>query len=152
MISQLGNVIQSSVEESGRSEAGGLQFTGQQLGSALGVAFIGAIVLAGLTSTFISNVQHDPRISSEVSAQVGVAAGSNLNFVSSTQIESAAKEAGLTSPPRRPWSTTTRLPSSDPQGRPSGAALLALISLAFTKELPHSRPSRRKATATSQPH
>ena len=47
MISQLGNVIQSSVEESGRSEAGGLQFTGQQLGSALGVAFIGAIVLTG---------------------------------------------------------------------------------------------------------
>ena len=56
MISQLGNVIQSSVEESGRSEAGGLQFTGQQLGSALGVAFIGAIVLIGLTNTFISTV------------------------------------------------------------------------------------------------
>ena len=55
MISQLGNVIQSSVQESGRSEAGGLQFTGQQLGSALGVAFIGAIVLTGLTSTFISD-------------------------------------------------------------------------------------------------
>ena len=57
MISQLGNVIQSSVDESGRSEAGGLQFTGQQLGSALGVAFIGAIVLAGLTNTFISTVK-----------------------------------------------------------------------------------------------
>ena len=55
MISQLGNVIQSSVEESGRSEAGGLQFTGQQLGSALGVAFIGAIVLIGLTNTFVSH-------------------------------------------------------------------------------------------------
>ena len=59
MISQLGNVIQSSVEESGRSEAGGLQFTGQQLGSALGVAFIGAIVLIGLTNTFTSTVAHD---------------------------------------------------------------------------------------------
>ena len=57
MISQLGNVIQSSVDESGRSEAGGLQFTGQQLGSALGVAFIGAIVLIGLTNTFISTVE-----------------------------------------------------------------------------------------------
>ena len=61
MISQLGNVIQSSVDESGRSEAGGLQFTGQQLGSALGVAFIGSIVLIGLTSTFISTVENDPR-------------------------------------------------------------------------------------------
>ena len=36
MISQLGNVVQSSVEDSGRSEAGGLQYTGQQLGSSLG--------------------------------------------------------------------------------------------------------------------
>ena len=95
MISQLGNVIQSSVEESGRSEAGGLQFTGQQLGSALGVAFIGAIVLIGLTNTFTSTVQHDSRISAQVSNQVGVAAGSGLNFVSSDQVESAAKQAGL---------------------------------------------------------
>ena len=95
MISQLGNVIQASVEESGRSEAGGLQFTGQQLGSALGVAFIGSIVLIGLTSTFISTVEHDSRISAQVSTQVGVAAGSNTNFVSSTQIESAAKQAGI---------------------------------------------------------
>ena len=63
MISQLGNVIQSSVDESGRSEAGGLQFTGQQLGSALGVAFIGAIVLAGLTNTFVCTVEQDTRIS-----------------------------------------------------------------------------------------
>ena len=113
MISQLGNVIQSSVEESGRSEAGGLQFTGQQLGSALGVAFIGAIVLTGLTSTFISNVQHDPRVSADVSAQVGVEAGSGLNFVSSTQIESAGRKRALTSRPRRPWWTTTSRPSSD---------------------------------------
>ena len=49
MASQLGLVVQSSVDASGRGEAGGLQFTGQQLGSSLGVALIGAIVLAGLT-------------------------------------------------------------------------------------------------------
>ena len=60
MISQLGNVIQSSVEESRRNEAGGLQFTGQQLGSALGVAFIGAIVLAGLTNTFTATRRTRP--------------------------------------------------------------------------------------------
>ena len=95
MISQLGNVIQSSVEESGRSEAGGLQFTGQQLGSALGVALIGSIVLIGLTNTFIRTVEHDSRISAEVSTRSGMAAGNGLSFVSSDQIESAAKNAGL---------------------------------------------------------
>ena len=144
MVSQLGNVIQSSVEESGRSEAGGLQYTGQQLGSSLGVALIGAIVLTGLTSTFISNIEHDPRISAEVSAQVGVAAGSNTNFVSSTQVESAAKQAGLDE------ATTGALvddyESAQIRSLKVGllaAALLALISLGFTRELPHERPAPR---------
>ena len=62
--SQLGNVVQSSVDASGRGEAGGLQFTGQQLGSSLGVALLGAIVLSGLTSAFVSNISADERISS----------------------------------------------------------------------------------------
>jgi EmrB/QacA subfamily drug resistance transporter len=145
MISQLGNVIQCSVEESGRSEAGGLQFTGQQLGSALGVAFIGAIVLAGLTSTFISTIEHDTRISSEVSAQVGTAAGSNTNFVSSNQVKSAATHAGIDQ------ATTAALVDDYEHAQLRslkagllGAALLALISLAFTRELPHDRPAARK--------
>ena len=145
MISQLGNVIQSSVEESGRSEAGGLQFTGQQLGSALGVAFIGAIVLIGLTNTFTSTVKHDSRISAEVSTQVGVAAGSGLTFVSSDHIESAAKKAGLDK-------ATTAAVVDDYETAQLrslkagllGAAFLALISLAFTGELPHQQPAPSK--------
>ena len=145
MVSQLGNVVQSSVEGSGRSEAGGLQYTGQQLGSSLGVALIGAIVLMGLTSAFISNVEHDPRISADVSAQVGVAAGSNTNFVSSTQVEAAAKKAGLDE------ASTAALvddyESAQLRSLKAGllaAALLALVSLGSTKELPHDRPVPRK--------
>ncbi len=145
MISQLGNVIQSSVEESGRSEAGGLQFTGQQLGSALGVAFIGAIVLIGLTNTFTSAVKDDERISAEVSNQIGVAAGNGLTFVSSDQVESAAQDAGLDK------ATTTAVVDDYETAQLRslkagllGAAFLALISLAFTAELPHQEPNRRK--------
>ena len=137
-------MVQSSVQESGRSEAGGLQYTGQQLGSSLGVALIGSIVLIGLTSTFISNVEHDPRISADVSAQVGVAAGSNTNFVSSTQIDAAAKRAGLDA------TTTAALvddyESAQLRSLKAGllaAAFLALISLGFTRELPHERPAPR---------
>jgi EmrB/QacA subfamily drug resistance transporter len=152
MVSQLGNVVQSSVEESGRSEAGGLQYTGQQLGSSLGVALIGAIVLMGLTSTFISNVEHDRRISAEVSAQVGLAAGSNTNFVSSTQVETAAETAGLDE------ASTSALvedyESAQLKALKAGllaAALLALFSLGFTRELPHDRPAAgKKALADVQ--
>ncbi len=154
MISQLGNVIQSSVEESGRSEAGGLQFTGQQLGSALGVAFIGSIVLIGLTNTFISTVQNDPRISTEISSEVGVAAGSNTNFVSSTQIETAALQAGIDE------ATTAALvddyETAQLRSLKAGllaAALLALISLAFTRELPHEPldPQKKPEPAVAPP-
>jgi EmrB/QacA subfamily drug resistance transporter len=152
LASQLGNVVQSSVETSGRSEAGGLQYTGQQLGSSLGVALIGSIVLMGLTSTFISNVENDPQISSEVSAQVGVAAGSSTNFVSAHQVESAAKEAGLDS------AQTTALvddyEAAQLRSLKAGllaAALLALGSLGFTRDLPSSQPKGRQKSRQPAP-
>ena len=134
MISQLGNVIQSSVEESGRSEAGGLQFTGQQLGSALGVAFIGAIVLTGLTSTFISNVQHDPRVSADVSRRWG--SRQETASISSPRHRSTArprKRASI-SRPRQPWSMTTRQPNSDRSKRVFWAPLSSPSSPSDSRE------------------
>ena len=94
--SQLGNVVQSSVDASGRGEAGGLQYTvaAARLLS-LGVALIGAIVLTGLTSGFVTTIQSDQRISAEVSAQVGVAVEGGLDFVSADQVQAAAQKAGL---------------------------------------------------------
>jgi EmrB/QacA subfamily drug resistance transporter len=145
MVSQLGNVVQSSVDDSGRSEAGGLQYTGQQLGSSLGVALIGAIVLMGLTSNFIANVEQDPRISSEVAAQVGVAAGNNTDFLSSDQVHAAATAAGLDS--ASATAIVEDYEAAQLRSLKAGllaAGLLALLSLAFTKELPHEQPARTK--------
>ncbi|MGZ8687620.1 MAG: MFS transporter, partial [Gaiellaceae bacterium] len=142
LASQLGNVVQSSVTASGRGEAGGLQFTGQQLGSSLGVALIGAIVLTGLTSVFLSNIEANAAISDEVASQVGVAAGSGIDFVSTDQIEAAAQEAGLDE------ATTTAIvddyEDAQLQSLKLGlllAAFLALASLPFTRDLPRTVPS-----------
>ncbi len=143
--SQLGNVVQSSVDASGRGEAGGLQFTGQQLGSSLGVALLGAIVLSGLTSAFVSNVSTDERISSAVSEQVGVAVGSGIDFVSADQIGAAAREAGLDEPTAE--ALVDDYESAQLQALKTGllaAAFLALLSLAFTKDLPHEAPTKKK--------
>jgi EmrB/QacA subfamily drug resistance transporter len=141
IVSQLGNVVQSSVDASGRGEAGGLQFTGQQLGSSLGVALIGAIVLAGLTGVFVSKIEGDERISDDVAAQVSVAAGSGVDFVASTEIEAAAQDAGLDR------ATTDAIvddyEDAQLQALKAGmlaAALLALGSLAFTGDLPRVVP------------
>ena len=157
--SQLGNVVQSSVDASGRGEAGGMQYTGQQLGSSLGVALIGAIVLAGLTGTFVSRIQTDERISGEVAAQVGVAVESGVDFVSAAEIGNAARAAGLDEP------TTEAIVDDYEQAQLRSlkagllaAALIALASLAFTTNLPGQVASmegepgeeeRRRASATA---
>ena len=151
IVSQLGNVVQSSVDVSGRGEAGGLQYTSQQLGSSLGVALIGALVLAGLTGVFVSKVASDERINAEVSAQVSVAAGSGIDFVATDQLEAAAREAGLDEP------TTAAIVDDYGQAQLQSlklgllaAALLALGSLAFTRDLPHDRPQdKRKSGAVA---
>lgn len=95
IVSQLGNVVQSSVDASGRGEAGGLQYTGQQLGSSVGVALIGAIVLAGLTNVFVRTIDADERIAPEVAQQVSIAAGNGVDFVASDDLAAAATDAGI---------------------------------------------------------
>jgi hypothetical protein len=93
--SQLGNVVQSSVGDADRSEAGGVQNTAQQLGSSLGTALLGAVVITGLIAAFSANVGSDPRISEEVNQQVQVSISSGGSFVASDEVRAAAEDAGL---------------------------------------------------------
>ncbi len=142
IVSQLGNVVQSSVDASGRGEAGGLQYTGQQLGSSLGVALIGAIVLAGLTGVFVTKVEQDPRITDDVAAQVGVAAEPGVDFVDSEQIATAVRGAGLDDATAA--AVVDDYEQAQLQALKAGvliAGLLALASLAFTRDLPSERPT-----------
>ncbi|MBI1378048.1 MAG: MFS transporter [Frankiales bacterium] len=142
MVSQLGNVVQSSVDASGRSEAGGLQYTGQQLGSSFGVALIGAIVLSGLASAFVTTVQDDARISAEVSHQVGIRLESGVDFLSLEQVHAAATQAGLDTATAD--ALTEDYASAQLTALKVGllaAALLALASLPFTRHLPHALPA-----------
>ncbi len=135
--SQLGLVVQSSVDASGRGEAGGLQYTGQQLGSSLGVALIGAIVLSALTGSFVSTILEDERIADEVAAQVTIAVEPGLDFVSSADIAVAVASAGLdeaTSAAIVEDYESAQLTAL--KGGLLVAGLLALLSLAFTSDLP----------------
>jgi len=95
MASQLGNVIQSSVTPRDRSEAGGLQYTAQQLGSAMGTAFIGAVVISALASTFTAQVSDDDRISAEVSQQISVSLNGSIEFIPSEALAESLGETDL---------------------------------------------------------
>jgi MFS family permease len=95
VVSQLGNVVQSAVGDSDRSEAGGLQFTAQQIGSSLGTALLGAVVITGLISAFSNNVGSDERISEDVKQQVDIAISAGASFVAADEVRAGATEAGV---------------------------------------------------------
>jgi EmrB/QacA subfamily drug resistance transporter len=140
IVSQLGNVVQSAVGDADRSEAGGLQNTAQQLGSSLGTALLGAIVITGLISAFTSNVADDPSISKDVSNQVEVQLSAGGSFVASTEVKAAAESAGLDS------STVDTLVGHYEDAQLKAlktallfAALLVLASFWTTRRLPTQR-------------
>jgi hypothetical protein len=83
------------VEDPDRSEAGGIQNTAQQLGSSLGTALLGAIVITGLIVAFSSNIADDPRVSGEVEEQVQVAMSAGGTFVASDEVRQSAADGGL---------------------------------------------------------
>jgi len=95
IVSQLGNVVQSAVGDDDRSEAGGLQNTAQQLGSSLGTALLGAIVISGLIVAFTGNVADDPSISKQVSGQLEVKLSAGGSFVPAAEVRTGAEAAGL---------------------------------------------------------
>jgi hypothetical protein len=146
--SQLGNVVQSSVGNQDRSEAGGLQNTAQQLGSSLGTALLGAIVITGLVSAFTANVEESPEIGDDVAQEVEVRVSAGVSFVDSAEVEAAAREEGLDD------EQTQALVDDyeDAQLKALKTAILfaAFIVLAafwFTRRLPTSRFSELQAEA-----
>ncbi|WP_051370510.1 MFS transporter [Streptomyces sp. 142MFCol3.1] len=153
LASQLGNVVQSSAGEEERSEVGGLQFTAQNLGSALGTALIGSILIGALAHAFTTQVQENPRLSDEARRQTGVALEAGVNFVSTAQVHTAAEDAGL--PPGQVDAVTGSYAAAQLDGL--RAAILAtggitLASFLVTSHLPTGRSgSARDAGASPRP-
>jgi EmrB/QacA subfamily drug resistance transporter len=140
VVSQLGNVVQSAIGDEQRSEAGGLQYTAQQLGSSLGTALLGAIVITGLIAAFTGNVADDPQISDRVEQQVEVKLAAGASFVASDEVREAAQDEHLA--PR----TTDALVSHYEDAQLKAlklaflvAALLVLVSFWSTRRLPAER-------------
>ncbi|MEU1538785.1 MFS transporter [Actinacidiphila glaucinigra] len=98
LASQLGNVVQSSVGESERSEVGGLQYTAQNLGSSLGTALIGSLLIGALVHVFTTRIEDNPQISGAARQQVGITIEAGVSFVGTDQVRAAAERTGLAKP------------------------------------------------------
>ncbi|MEU1705264.1 MFS transporter [Streptomyces sp. NPDC005706] len=128
LASQLGNVVQSSVGEAERSEVGGLQFTAQNLGSALGTALIGSMLIGALAHAFTADVENDPLLSAQTKQQTGVALQAGLTFVPTDQVRSAAQHAGL--PPAEVDAITASYASAQLDGLKAAILATGAITLA----------------------
>ncbi|MEV8593112.1 MFS transporter [Streptomyces sp. NPDC052012] len=153
--SQLGNVVQSSAGEEERSEVGGLQYTAQNLGSALGTALIGSLLIGSLAHAFTTQVENDARLSQEARQQVGVHLEAGVTFVATDQVRSAATRAGL--PPAEVEVLTESYASAQLDGLKAAILATGGITLASFLVTPHlpgrgrERPRPSDAAARTAP-
>lgn len=140
LASQLGNAIQSSVDDAARSEVGGLQYTSQNLGAALGTALIGAIVISALGSALVSGLAEEAGVSDAVKQQVGVSVERGVSFVDIPTVEKAVAEAGV--PEDEATAIVSEYAEAQLQSLKTGllaAIVFALVVLAATRGLPSTR-------------
>jgi MFS family permease len=152
LASQLGNVVQSSAAEEERSEVGGLQFTAQNLGSALGTALIGSLLIGALAHAFTSQVEDDPALSQEAKQQTSVALEAGISFVPTDQMRTAAERAGL--PPSEVDALADSYASAQLDGLKAAILTTGGITLAaflVTPRLPGGRSDRQAPSGTDRP-
>ncbi len=140
VISQLGNIVMSSVGESRSSEAGGVQGAAQNLGQSLGTALIGAVLLTGLTTGFQERVLADPAVPPAVQQQVQQATEEGLAMVSQAQFQSAVEQAGL--PPAQVQALVGHYSDAQVQALKRAllwASMFVLVALWFARNLPSAR-------------
>ncbi|KJY18995.1 MULTISPECIES: MFS transporter [unclassified Streptomyces] len=148
LASQLGAVTVSAVPQAQSAEVGGVQNAVTNLGSSIGTALAGSIMIAALTSSFLTSVQANPDVPSTVKSQATVQLASGAPFLSDAQLESALAEAGVS-----PEVTEAAL-GANAEARLDGlrAALsvlsfAALIALFFTQRIPVAQASSTQSGA-----
>ena len=94
LASQLGNVNMSSVGEKDTSEVGGLQGVFQNLGSSLGTALIGSLLIGALSTSFASGVAVSD-LPSDVRETVSAATDRGVAVVPAADVAGIGEAAGL---------------------------------------------------------
>ena len=137
LASQLGAVTVSSMPDELSGEVGGLQNTVTNLGAALGTALAGSVLIAVLTSSFLTGVQQNPDVPASVTAQAEVQLSGGAPFVSDAQLATSLEEAGV------PAATADAIVEENETSRIDALrasvlllALFALVALFFTRLIP----------------
>jgi MFS family permease len=141
MASQLGSVTVSAVPDEQSGEVGGVQNTGTQLGSSIGTALAGAILISALTTSFFSGIQNNPAVPDNVVVNAQTQLATGVPFVSDDDLRKALDKAQV------PSDTADAVVDANAEGRIVGLrsalavlALTSLLALLFTRGLPTVQP------------
>jgi EmrB/QacA subfamily drug resistance transporter len=140
--SQVTNVNLASAGPEKTSETAALQGTAQNLGSALGTAVIGSLLLGVLTTTFDHRVENDASLPVKPRHEVAEKTSKGLAFIPAEAAGAELKRKGVPQP------VVQQLEANYSQSQVDalkigvgGVALIGLLGLAVTRRLP-SNPLR----------
>ena len=136
-ISQLGNVLMSSVPETRSSEAGGIQGVSQNLGQSLGTALIGAVLLTGLTTGFHSRIINDSNVPAHVQQQLVQGTEEGVQMVSKADVQKILDDNHV--PPRQADAIVSDYSDAQIQALKQAlfvAATFVLVGMWFAHALP----------------
>lgn len=145
LASQLGSVTVSAVPADESDEVGGLQNTATNLGASLGTALAGSILIAMLTSSFLTGIASNDDVPAEVSSTASVELAAGIPFLSDVALEQALEDAGVSD------QAAAAAVEENAQARLDGLrsalavlALIALVGLFFTGRIPAEQPGAEK--------
>jgi Na+/melibiose symporter-like transporter len=152
LASQLGAVTVSAVPDEQSPEVGGLQNTSTNLGASIGTALAGSILIAALTTSFLSGIAQNPDVPDSVKSQASVQLAAGAPFLSDADLEAALDKAGVTA------DATDAIVDVNAQARVDGLraalfvlALIAFLGLFSARRIPTRQPTSAAAPAATGP-
>jgi EmrB/QacA subfamily drug resistance transporter len=141
LASQLGSVTVSAVPDDQAPEVGGIQNTATNLGASLGTALAGALLIAALSTSFLTNIENNDAIPSRVKSEAQVKLAGGVPFISDADLDTALEEANV--PSRARDEAVKGYQESRITGLKAALAILALmnvIALFLTGRIPKVQP------------
>jgi MFS family permease len=93
LASQLGSVTVSAVPDKDSPEVGGLQNTATNVGASLGTALAGSVMIATLSTIFLTGIENNPDVPQRVADKVTVELTGGVPFVSDADLRAALDDA-----------------------------------------------------------
>jgi len=152
LASQLGSVTVSAVPDDQAPEVGGIQNTATNLGASLGTALAGALLIAALSTSFLTNIENNDAIPSRVKSEAQVKLAGGVPFISDDDLDQTLDEANV--PARARDDAVKAYQESRVTGLKAALAILALmdiLALFLTGRIPKVQPGTTQAATDRAP-